>query len=129
MDTILWIVIFLIVFFVVVLILPTNYSDKPAKELQRALETKRLMERKPTCEVIGPCERPCRYNSLNAEKNRYKQKASIDSQFMKAKDVPNDYPTLGVGCCPYGKPLSRDLPMADVPMCMAKSSSDMRLHE
>jgi len=129
MDTIHWVIIFLIVFFIVALILPTKYSDKSAKELQKALESKRLMARKPTCDVIGPCARPCRYNSLNAEKNRYNQKGAIDSQFMKVKDVPDDYPTVGVGCCPYGKPLSRDLPMADVPMCMAKSSSDMRLHE
>lgn len=134
MNTVQWIIILLIVVFFVALVLPSKYSGGQAANLKAMMEKKRLEEErrkhtKATCEKIGPCERECRYNSLNAEKDRYGHSADIDSQFMKSKDtVPNDYPPMKIGCCPYGKPLSRDLPMADVPMCMAVSSNDMRLH-
>ena len=130
MDTILWIVIFIIVLLLVALLVPTRHSAAPAYELKKKMEQKsQLEEKKPTCEVIGPCERPCRYTSLNAEKRKYDLRADIDSQFETARPVvPNDYPLNNIGCCPYGRPLSSDLPMADVPMCMAKKSNDMRLH-
>ncbi len=129
MDTIQWIVVFLIVLLMVALVLPARYSAAPAHHLKKKLEEKAQVEKEATCEVIGPCKRPCRYTSLNAEKGKYDHRADIDSQFEIAKqDVPNDYPLNNIGCCPYGKPLSRDLPVADVPMCMAKSSKDMRLH-
>lgn len=130
MDTIQWVVLFLILFFLAALIIPNKYSNRSAADLKAAIERKKLANRKPTCEVIGPCKRECRYNSLNAEKDRYDHKADIDIQFARAAgDVPDDYPTQKIGCCPYGKPQSRDLPVADVPMCMAMSSKDMRLHE
>lgn len=128
MDTILWIVVFLIVLLFVALFLTSAYPEKPVHDLQRAMEKKRLMERPPTCEVIGTCARPCQSPSLNMEKKRYQKAADIDGQFMPPLSrVPEDYPTQKLGCCPYGKPLSQDLPMADAPMYMAKSSEDMRL--
>lgn len=130
MNTVQWIIIFLIVLLFVALVLPSKYAEDPSSvRLQRAMEHKRLKERKPTCEAIGTCARPCYYNNLVAEKKRLASQADIDKQFEPARtQVPNDYPPTHIGCCPYGKPLSRDLPIADIPMCVVKNSNDMRLH-
>lgn len=41
-------------------------------------------------------------------------------QFYKpAQEVKLDYPPKKIGCCPFSKPMSKALPMADVPMCLA----------
>jgi len=128
MDTVQWLVIFVILLLLVALVLPAKYSHKPVMDMKRTMEHKRLKERKPTCEVIGPCERPCRYSSLNAEKKRYNHQAEIDQQFMlQGGAVPDDYPAKQIGCCPYGKPFSKDLPIADAPMYKAKASENMYL--
>ena len=128
MDTILWFVIFIIVFLFVALVLPSQYPERPVKEMERAMKHRQLKERKATCEVIGPCKRPCRYNSLNAEKSRYNHHADIDQQFMlNTGSVPDDYPAKPIGCCPYGRPLSRDLPVADAPMYKATANDNMYL--
>lgn len=130
MDIVQWIIVLLIVFLFVALILPSKYNDEPSSaKLQKAMEKKKLMERKPTCEAIGTCARPCHYNNLVAEKKRLRSQASIDAHFQQPKtEIPNDYPLTQIGCCPYGKPLSRDLPIADIPMCVVTKSNDMRLH-
>lgn len=128
MENVQWLVIFVILLLFVALVLPAKYSDRSARDMKRAMEHKRLKERKPTCEVIGPCERPCRYTSLNAEKSRYNHHADIDQQFMlPTGTVPDDYPAKQVGCCPHGKPLSKDLPVADAPMYKATASENMYL--
>lgn len=41
--------------------------------------------------------------------------------------VPVDYPYKRIGECPYSKPQSRDLPVADIPMNVVNLSKDMRL--
>lgn len=33
--------------------------------------------------------------------------------------IPMDFPAKQIGCCPFSKPMSTDLPPADVPMCWA----------
>ena len=44
-------------------------------------------------------------------------------------DVPVNNKQLPIGACPYSRPMSRDLPVANAPMCMAmREDSDMRLH-
>ena len=129
MDTLQWIVILLIVLLFVALVIPNRQSVAKAHHLKSRMEQRGREDERATCEIIGPCERPCLYTSLNAEKAKYAHTADIDGQFESARAVvPNDYPLNNIGCCPYGKPLSRDLPVADVPMCMAKTSKDMRLH-
>lgn len=42
-------------------------------------------------------------------------------QFYKPAEpqVKLDYPPKNIGCCPFSKPMSKALPMADVPMCLA----------
>jgi len=41
--------------------------------------------------------------------------------------VPEDYPRRPVGACPYAKAQSTDLPLANVPMCVAVGEQNMRL--
>ena len=36
--------------------------------------------------------------------------------------VPLDYPAKAIGCCPFSKPMSTDLPIGNVPMCYASAS-------
>lgn len=41
--------------------------------------------------------------------------------------VPEDDKMGPIGSCPPSKPFSTDLPLIDVPMCMAKTQNNMRL--
>jgi hypothetical protein len=44
----------------------------------------------------------------------------VDTYYVDAKGgVPINYQRKPVGSCPYSKPMSRDLPLANVPMSMA----------
>lgn len=48
-----------------------------------------------------------------------KSTASLDTFFQNARQtVPEDYPRKLIGECPYSKPPSTSLPMADQPMCI-----------
>lgn len=38
--------------------------------------------------------------------------------------VPEDFPRKPVGSCPYSRPQKEDLPLANVPMCLAVNSQD-----
>ena len=38
------------------------------------------------------------------------------------KGIQMDYPLKPIGCCPPSKELSKDLPIADLPMCYANQS-------
>ena len=52
----------------------------------------------------------------------------LDTHFKEAEDtVPVDFPPKPIGVCPHSKPQSFDLPVADIPMCVAASSGSMRL--
>jgi len=35
------------------------------------------------------------------------------------ENIPMDFPAKQIGCCPFSKPMSTDLPPANVPMCWA----------
>jgi hypothetical protein len=53
----------------------------------------------------------------------------INKYYVPAPDsIPIDYARKPVGACPHSKPMSMDLPIANVPLCVATSSADMRLH-
>ena len=130
MNIVQWIAVVIVVLLLIALVLPSKYATEPSSvKLQKAVEHKKLKERKSTCEAIGTCARPCYYNNLVAEKKRLASQTDIDKHFEKARDkIPNDYPLTEIGCCPYGKSLSTDLPIADIPMCILTKSNDMRLH-
>ena len=44
-----------------------------------------------------------------------------------SQTVPEDHPLKPIGACPYSKPPSTDLPMSNVPMCVAVQSENMHL--
>jgi hypothetical protein len=56
--------------------------------------------------------------------------AMIDKYYKDTNiNVPVNNKKLPIGACPFSRPMSRDLPVANVPMCMAtRDDSDMRLH-
>ena len=55
-------------------------------------------------------------------------KAMLDAHYTPARaQVPEDYPRLDVGSCPYTKPPATDLPLPDLPMCVAQRSNTMKL--
>jgi hypothetical protein len=48
---------------------------------------------------------------------------SLKQFYYPAQDkVELDYPPKKIGCCPFSKPFSKDLPIGNVPMCYAKDS-------
>jgi hypothetical protein len=54
--------------------------------------------------------------------------AKLNGYFSGVKTcVPEDYPRRPVGACPYAKAQSTDLPLANVPMCVAVGDQNMRL--
>jgi hypothetical protein len=56
--------------------------------------------------------------------------AALDATFYATQaraEIPVDYPQQPVGSCPFSKAYSRDLPIANMPMCMARSEDNMYL--
>ena len=53
----------------------------------------------------------------------------LESQYEPAREVvPEDFPIKAIGDCPMSKPMSTDLPIANVPMyVLAQSSSSCKL--
>lgn len=52
----------------------------------------------------------------------------LDAHYQAAREtVPENYPRKEIGACPYSKPPSTDLPMANVPMCIAVQTDNMHL--
>ena len=56
-------------------------------------------------------------------------KNTIDAYFpTSVSDVPEDDKMGPLGTCPPSKPFSTDLPLPNIPMCMARSKDNMKLH-
>jgi hypothetical protein len=52
----------------------------------------------------------------------------LDSYYQPARmEVPDDFPRQKIGACPYTKAQKDDLPLANVPMCLAQKSESMKL--
>lgn len=61
-------------------------------------------------------------NKEEAEKATEKDKM-FQTYFPKVKDsIEMDYPLKPIGCCPPSKDLSKDLPIANIPICYATNS-------
>ena len=58
------------------------------------------------------------------------EQSMIDKYYTnQSQDVPMNNKKLPIGSCPISRQMSRDLPVANAPMCMAiREDSDMRLH-
>lgn len=55
-------------------------------------------------------------------------KKMLHMHYQNAREsVPEDYPIKPIGCCPYSKPLSKDLPLPDMLVPVLVNSPDMRL--
>jgi len=53
----------------------------------------------------------------------------LDDFFIQARRaIPEDDPIGPMGSCPPSKPFSTDLPIANIPLFMAKSDQNMKLH-
>lgn len=115
MDALWAIVVILIVLFVLFVILP---SILPARRVG-------------TNTVIGAVGTPQPHGPSPLEMHRMeaaKSKAMLDSHYQSAKaTVPEDHPPKPIGACPYSKSPSTDLPLADVPMCVAVQPENMHL--
>lgn len=56
----------------------------------------------------------------------------LDAQYEQVQSqarvtVPENYPRKPIGACPYSKPQSMDLPLGNVPMCVAVRAENMHL--
>jgi len=71
--------------------------------------------------------------TLNSKKKEYTGNKYDDeglaSFYIPAKDtIPEDYPVKQIGECPYSKMQARDVPIGNVPQCMAeKDNYNMRI--
>lgn len=52
----------------------------------------------------------------------------IDREMLKSfyppplrEDTPVDYPKQSIGACPYSRPMSKPLPLTDIPMCLMEA--------
>lgn len=83
-------------------------------------------KRQPTL-IPPPTTAPSRV-ATTTHFNKAKDKAMLDSHYVPARAVvPEDYPRKKIGACPYSRPPSTDLPLPDIPMCLAQKSSSMKL--
>lgn len=62
----------------------------------------------------------CDGNTTAQEKERCMDRDMLKSFYPPplTKETPIDYPKKAIGACPYSKPQSKALPLADVPMHM-----------
>jgi len=66
--------------------------------------------------------------AAKAAKAEKESATKLNGYFSGVKTcVPEDYPRRPVGACPYAKAQSTDLPLANVPMCVAVGDQNMRL--
>jgi len=66
--------------------------------------------------------------SVKAEKKLEPTPDMVETYYKdNVTDVPEQYCRKPIGACPDSKPMSTDLPIANVPMCMATQSNNMRL--
>ncbi len=64
--------------------------------------------------------------SKNIEKN--KSSEMLKTYYVNAKKhIPDDYPKKEIGDCPYTKPQKEDMPIMNIPMCIAEKSESMKL--
>lgn len=67
-------------------------------------------------------------NKISDEFEDVQSRNMLESYYKTARErVPIDYPTKQIGECPHSKPQSTDLPIPNIPICVAAKSSNMRL--
>lgn len=73
---------------------------------------------KPSTTTVVPSSLP-----LSPMKPEGVDNIPLDAYYTPARaKVELDYPPKEIGCCPFSKPQSKDLPIANIPMCYAGAS-------
>jgi len=73
-------------------------------------------------------EKKCGSGSGEDDRDKKDLSPEINKFFkMPTQCVPIDYPTKKIGECPYSKPPSKDIPVANAPMCFAEKNDNMYL--
>ena len=81
-----------------------------------------VLKTKPTI-FYKPVETPSKVPEKEAVKELTDKEKMFQTYFPKVeKGIQMDYPLKPIGCCPPSKELSKDLPIADLPMCYANQS-------
>ncbi len=115
MDLLWAIIVILVIFFILFVILPALMASAPTPVSAPAPATTKITNVRP------PPVRP--YQQVPTSQ------AMLDAQYTPARaTVPEDHPRQPIGSCPYSKPQSADLPIPNVPMCVAVQKENMRLH-
>lgn len=126
MDTFWFILVVFLAFFFVLVILP-NLVATPTPPLP----IQQCQSRAPT-DVSYPelanDQNPRELEKTWENEEIARSKHMLDQQFVPAaRSVPVDHPRKAIGACPFSKPLSSDLPIANMPMQLTAKSNDMRL--
>lgn len=116
MDSI-WGLLILISIVILLFVLLPSFVETPKKFISIPIKT------------VTPTPSPDQMIKEEMKRTEEADKRMLDAHYVAARSaIPVDYPIKPIGSCPFSKPLSEDLPLADIPMCMAaKASSDMHL--
>jgi len=114
MDTFWTLLILIIVVILLFMVLP-SFVETPTQTYVLPIKAKEV-----------PIEEKIKQDRANTKK---KDQEMLNSFYTPARDkVPVDNPLKPVGSCPMSKPLSTDLPLIDVPMCLvSKDNYNMHL--
>lgn len=116
MDILWAVIVILVIFFVLFAVLPSLMSSQPPLH---------VLAPSTSAPTMTPSTPETRYQAQTAS-----SKAMLDAQYQHARSVvPENYPRKAIGECPYSKPPSTDLPIPNVPMCVAVQKDNMRLHQ
>ena len=117
----------------IVLFSPSPYSkhskipQKISNKEQKEQRIERIQHPPINTELKDPTKFICydpRMQSMNSRQKGHigikQDEETLASFYVPAKDImPEDYPLKLVGECPYSKPLSNDLPIPNIPLCIA----------
>ena len=128
----------IVVVIFVILFIPSPFYKKqnePAKKIQRISHPPVVAKKEAVAQPQQVCFDP-RLQSLNSRKKgaigSTEDEETLSSFYVPAKDnVPEDFPVKQIGECPYSKAQPSDVPLGNVPMCMADNPKyNMRIfHE
>jgi hypothetical protein len=60
---------------------------------------------------------------VDERSERSEKEKMFERHFPKIEnEIKMDYPLKPIGCCPPSKEMSKDLPVANIPICYAKNS-------
>lgn len=125
MDTFWFLLVVFLAFFLVLVILPNIVATPP-------LPLQRIPSPPPRTDVSYPeianDQDPAQLRKQWEQAEALRSKQMLDQQFVPAtKTIPVDHPRKPIGACPFSKPFSSDLPIADMPMQFTATSEDMRM--